>query len=181
MPKFQVGDLVTPVRDFPAASVYANKTYKVTEVGLGGGPNVRLEGVTGSLPHENNLNLVQRVSATTATPTYVPGDMVEAICGSSGAFTIGGVYTVSQVSGHTLYFDCDDQGKPNCWHAANFKLWVKPGHLGGSPLGGPLVPGDPVPLGQPAPQPWEPEPEPLSPEQARKERIWAALKGAAKQ
>lgn len=111
MPKFQVGDIVTPARDFPAAKIVRGKTYTVVEVGLMGGSNVRLDGVTNTLPHEANLDLVQRVAAS---------------------------------------------------------------HLGSSPLAAP-VKNDPLEIA------FEPEPEPLSPEQARKERIWAALKGAAKQ
>lgn len=177
MPKFQVGDIVTPVRDFPAASVYANKTYKVTEVGLGGGPNVRLDGVTGSLPHENNLSLVQRAAPTLSTSMsmFQPGDLVEAREGYAGVFTLGGVYKVTKVDPGSpfnfIHVEFDDKGVPNCWTADKFNLWSSQGRIGGSPV----AQSDPLELS------FEPEPEPLSPEQARKERIWAALKGAAKQ
>lgn len=175
MPKFQVGDIVTPARDFPAAKIVRGKTYTVTEVGLMGGSNVRLDGVTNTLLHEANLDLVQRAAPTLSTSMsmFQPGDLVEARESYAGVFTLGGVYKVTQVDPGSpfnfIHVEFDDKGVPNCWTADKFNLWSSQGRIGGSPV----AQSDPPELSF--------EPEPLSPEQARKERIWAALKGAAKQ
>lgn len=182
MPKFQVGDIVSPTQDYPAKNLYKSKTYVVEAVGITCDQkdpfrNVKLQGISGTTPHENNLSLVQRAAPTLSTSMsmFQPGDLVEAREGYAGVFTLGGVYKVTQVDPGSpfnfIHVEFDDKGVPNCWTADKFNLWSSQGRIGGSPV----AQSDPLELS------FEPEPEPLSPEQARKERIWAALKGAAKQ
>lgn len=99
------------------------------------------------------------------------GDVVECLTGFVGYYTIGKLYTVSRDcpdGSLYLYVNPDDRGLECCWETRYFRAWNSPTNLNSNDLGKTEVEQ-------------YVEEHYKSAEQERKERIWKALQGAAKQ
>ena len=147
-PIFEVGDVVTPTMNASHFGIVIGQEYKVTEIiDIGAGYQCRLEGVSVT-PHEKNLQLVRKGTTIPAFPTYVPGDLVEALANFPFISTKGKVYTVKKYEpapnqpGATLgviTFDGDD-GIENYLYENHFKMFCATGMRTAMGSGG-LPPG----------------------------------------
>lgn len=202
MTKFHAGDIVRPVKDWAGYELWRAYRYKVLGYFQGSTTNVDLTCLDSALqptckPHENHLELVQSASlaaAVTAGATtgvlslgpatvsaFQPGDIVQCLQNYGGQFTSGKLYTVKSVIPGTPTYDylevvADDFGTPNSWSSLNFTLWRSASAnipLAALPVQGHSLSAD---LDEACKQP-----EAKSEAELRKERIWRALQGAAKQ
>jgi hypothetical protein len=139
-PIFEVGDIVTPKKNFPSVNLIAGSHYTVIEnnIPTARGYQCRLQGI-GMTPHEDNLILVQKGNSLilnqppiagqiVSAPAYVPGDLVEALSDFPLVTSKGKIYTVKKFDGNTggipgIITFVDDSGVENCIYETHFKMF----------------------------------------------------------
>lgn len=200
MDKFKIGDLVSPVRDYPSIKAYEVGTISAKYDDYG---RMKEEAWWINCPkgaqcwlHAKDLIHCAALTiqpATLAQPvTFQPGEIVEAVRGYPGYFTIGKLYTVTKFQDNGgvpwVWIDTCDTGGPSSWDAGAFKKQQIASqqiasHSHTMPTGTIVASSTASSLNDLGKTEVEQyvEEHYKSAEQERKERIWKALQGAAKQ